>query len=40
MTSEKTDGVRFGKRAIDEKLVKRTWRGSLDNEEELPDELY
>jgi len=40
MMSEKTDGVRFGKRTTDEKLVKRTWRGYLDNEEELPDELY
>lgn len=40
VTSEKTDSVRFGERAIDEKLVKRTWRGSLDNEEELPNERY
>jgi len=34
------DSVRFGKRAIDENLVRRTWRGTLDNEEGLPDDWY
>ncbi|KAG2738218.1 hypothetical protein P692DRAFT_20759351 [Suillus brevipes Sb2] len=32
-----TDKNKFGRKAIDEKLVLRTWSGTLDNEENLPD---
>jgi len=32
-----TNNIRFGKKAINEKLVKRTWTGCLNNEEYLPD---
>ena len=35
-----TDENRFGKRALDENLVKRTWSGCLDNEEGLPDDWF
>ena len=32
-----TDNTRFGKRALDKKLVKSTWKHCLNREEELPD---
>jgi ribonuclease HI len=35
-----TNGRRFGKRAMKEKLVKKTWGGCLDNEEGLPRDWY
>ena len=31
-----TNNKRFGKRALNEKLVKNTWRGCVKNEEQLP----
>ena len=31
-----TNDAKFGKRALNEKLVKRTWSGCLNNEDELP----
>ena len=35
-----TDGKRFGKKALNEKLVKNTWKGCLKNEEDLPSDWY
>jgi len=35
-----TNKDKFGKRAINEKLVKATWRSCLDNEEGLPTEWH
>ena len=35
-----TDAKRFGKRSLDSKLVKATWRGCLENETDLPDDWY
>ena len=32
-----TNDIRFGKRALNSKLVKNTWRGCLKNEEYLPE---
>jgi len=32
-----TNVTRFGKRALNEKLIKRTWKGCLKDEEFLPD---
>ena len=32
-----TNTEKFRKRAVDEKLVKKTWKGCLENEEDLPD---
>ena len=32
-----TNSTRFGKRALDKKLVKSTWRNCLNREEELPE---
>ena len=35
-----TNGTRFGEKALDAGLVKRTWAGCLENEEALPHEWY
>ena len=35
-----TDNKRFGKRALKEKLVQRTWTGCLEDEEGLPNNWY
>ena len=35
-----TNSTRFGKRALNEGLIKRTWTGCLDNEEALPQGWY
>ena len=35
-----TDSARFRKRALNAELVRRTWTGSLENEEALPQEWY
>ena len=35
-----TNGTRFKKRAMDAKLVQKTWRGCLKNEEDLPTDWY
>ena len=32
-----TNSKKFGKQAMNEKLVKKTWRGCLENKHELPD---
>lgn len=33
-----TDNARFGKRVLDEKLVKETWKRCSKDEDELPDD--
>ena len=35
-----TDSTKFRKKAIDEKLVKATWKNCLNNEESLPDDWH
>ena len=35
-----TDNTRFGKRALDPKVVRDTWKGCLEDEEYLPSEWY
>lgn len=35
-----TNSLRFGKNSIDEKLVKRTWKGCLKDEDNLPTNWY
>jgi hypothetical protein len=35
-----TDNKRFGKRAVKPELVKWTWKGTLENEENLPTDWH
>ncbi|KAF9457662.1 hypothetical protein BDZ94DRAFT_1313963 [Collybia nuda] len=35
-----TDNLRYGRKALRSSLVKKTWEGTLQNEEDLPDNWY
>jgi len=37
MNKLQTDKKRYGKRALQEKMVLQTWSGVLENEDNLPD---